>query len=215
MRVSKTKKRKTDVTRAALEAARPKGVARRAPRAAVAGARSPRRTIGAKQLRARGITVSLADMERMVAAAVLEMPKVLLTEDPGHELTEAERKALVEGGLDLSPRKLGPADPLARSAAQYAAILGCSKTVSETAKLLGVTEGRVRQRLNSRPSRLYGLKLDGEWRVPDFIFDGRRLIPGIEEVASRLRPDVHPVGFYRWFTMPDPDLSIEDGDDET
>jgi hypothetical protein len=206
MRASKKKKVRVEGKSAAPRAA--------ARKSAVGAPPHPERSVATTFLRARGITVSLEDMERMVVAAVEDMPKVLLTDDPSKELTEAERNALLEGGLDPTPRGLGPADPLARTAAEYAAILKCSKTVAETAKLLGVSEGRVRKTLNSVPPRLYGLKLKGEWRVPDFIFDGAHLVPGIEEVASRLRPELHPVGFYRWFTMPDPDLSIEEGDEE-
>ena len=164
-------------------------------------------------LHAHGINVSPEVMERMVAAAVDDLPRTLYPTDPSHDLTKAERDALIRGGLDLTPRDLGEDDPLARTAADYAALLRRSKTVAETAKLLGVNESRVRQRLNSKPPTLYGFKLEGEWRVPDFIFVGKRLVSGIGELASKLRPDLHPVGFFRWFTMPDPDLDVAEGEE--
>ncbi|MEZ0228121.1 MAG: hypothetical protein ACAI25_05805 [Planctomycetota bacterium] len=163
-------------------------------------------------LQAHGIAVSPEGMERMVAAAVESLPRTLYPMDPTHDLTEAERGALVRGGFDVTPRNLGFKDPLAGTAADYAALLRTSKTVAETAKILGVNQSRVRQRLNSVPPTLYGFKLDGEWRVPDFLFEGGALVPGAAEIASRLDSEIHPVAFFRWFTTPDPDL-VMDGDD--
>jgi hypothetical protein len=87
-----------------------------------------------------------------------------------------------------------------------------SKTVAETAKILGVNQSRIRQRLNSKPPTLYGFKLDGEWRIPDFLFEGRDLVPGVAQIASSLDPEIHPVAFFRWFTSPDPDLVTDDAD---
>ncbi len=161
-------------------------------------------------LHAHGIAVSPATLERMVVAAVDELPTVLYPTDPRHDLSDPEREALSRGGLDLTPRDFGDQDPLARTVADYAAILRRSKTVAMAAKLLGVNASRVRQRLNAKPPTLYGFKLEGEWRIPDFLFAGRRLIPGISELAAALPPDVHPVSFFRWFTLPDPDLVASD-----
>lgn len=180
------------------------------PKAARAS-RGSRADAKAAFLHAHGIDVSPEVMERMVAAAVADLPRALYPADPSQDLTEAERDALVRGGLDLTPRDMGERDPLARTAADFGALLRRSLTVAETAKVLGVNESRVRQRLSSKPPTLYGFKLDGEWRIPDFLFERRRLVPGIAEVAARLDPEIHPVGFFRWFTLPDPDLVIDKG----
>jgi hypothetical protein len=159
-----------------------------------------------------GITVSPQVLERMVVAAVDALPRTLYASNPDEELTAPERDALLRGGLDPSRRELGATDPLARTAADYAALLRRSRSVREAARMLAVHESRVRQRLNTRPPTLYGFKVGGEWRIPDFIFEGKRLVPGMEVVAGRLDPAIHPVGFFRWFTMPDPDLVLDDED---
>ena len=205
--------RSVKTTRTTKGEALPRTPARKAaaPKEARAGRASERANAPTAFLHAHGISVTPETMERMVAAAVEDLPRTLYPAAPHHDLTEAEQEALVRGGLDLAPRELGERDPLARTVADYAALLRRSRTVAETARLLGVNESRVRQRLGSKPPTLYGWKLEGEWRIPDFLFERRRLIPGVSEVASRLDPAIHPVGFFRWFTMPDPDLAT-DGD---
>ncbi len=81
----------------------------------------------------------------------------------------------------------------------------------EVARLLGVDDSRVRQRLTKRS--LYGIKLPDGWRLPAFQFDPARpgrLVPGIGRVLPRLDPALHPVAVYRWFTLPNVDLVLDD-----
>jgi hypothetical protein len=55
---------------------------------------------------------------------------------------------VLEGGeLDLSPPAEEEANPLARTAAKYAALLATALTTREASELLGTGESRVRQRL--------------------------------------------------------------------
>ena len=146
----------------------------------------------------------------MVATAVATLSRRLYSADPSRDLTVAERDTLVRGGFDLAP---GPSDgrnPLARTIAEYAALLKTSKSVSEVARLLGVNPSRIRQRLNARPPSIYGIKVDGEWRIPGFLLDGRHLVRGIDQIVAKLDPELHPVSFYHWFTTPNPDLEAED-----
>ncbi len=162
-------------------------------------------------LLARGLDISPGDLDRLVFAAVERLPRVLHASDPATDLTPPDREALVRGGFDLEQRR-GEASPVARTIAEYTALLRHSKTVAELAKLLGVNESRIRQRLSSTPPTLYGFKVEGEWRIPAFILDGEELVPGISEVTAAVDPGIHPVAFYRWFTSPESDLTIEDAE---
>src|SRR5882757_4754019 len=84
-----------------------------------------------------------------------------------HSLSATESDALRSVGL--STQRWNPAghtDPLARSIADYMALLETSLTTSQAAKYLKVDPSRVRQRLRERS--LYGIEYDGEKRLPRF-----------------------------------------------
>jgi hypothetical protein len=167
-------------------------------------------------LHAHGIRVTPAQMDELVREAVERLPRGLYRDDPRRELTVAEVAALVEGGFDLTPEPpfLDPAkDPLARTAAELAALLGTSPSTAQAAERLGVDPSRIRQRLTAQPPTLYGIRRGNGWVVPEFQFDGDRLLPGIGEVAAQLDPDLHPAAVVRWFTTPHPDLVAENSDD--
>lgn len=174
---------------------------------------SPPNTGWLATLAARGIRVSPQGFAGMVAEAVAEFPRAQASARTETELTAFELAALRRGGLDPRARDLRGEDPLALTAAGFTALIASSRSVAEVARLLGVNESRVRQRLNSPTPSLYGFKVEAEWRIPSFVFEGQRLIPGIAMVAERLDPGVHPVTFFRWFTQPDADL-VQPGDPE-
>ena len=89
-------------------------------------------------------------------------------------------------------------------------------TLNEAAKVLGVSTGRLRQRLLKRT--LYGMKERSAWRLPRFQFDPNKkgkLVRGIEYVLPHIRPDAHPLAIEKWFSTPHPDLVVAVmGDDE-
>jgi hypothetical protein len=160
----------------------------------------------AAYLHARGLGVTPVRFERLVRHAVETLPATLLRADPAEDLTASEVRALLRGGLNASPVALRGEDPLAVTAAEYAALLKTSRTTAETARLLGVNESRIRQRLSSHPPTLLGFKVEGGWKVPAALFDGRCLVPGVERVVPELPANLHPVAFHRWFVTPSPDL---------
>lgn len=154
-----------------------------------------------------GVEVSPDRFEEMVLEAV-EGLKEVYQADPRRELTPPEVQALQRGGFELEQRELGDTDPLARTAAEYAALLSTSLTVLEAAEALGVDTSRVRQRLAART--LYGIKVRSGWRLPFFQFEpSGGTFPGIEEVLPRLDPALHPVAVHRWLVTPTPDLEVE------
>ncbi len=164
--------------------------------------------ITVEQLQRVGIQMRPDELEAMVLD-VLEHMLPSSTTEPRRDLSPADAAALERGGFNLENRQLST-DPLAQTAAEFAALLVSSLTVAEVAEALGVDVSRVRQRLAARA--LYGIKRRTGWRVPRFQFDGRRLIPGIEEVIPHLDPRLQPVAVWRWFTTPTNDLALDDDD---
>jgi hypothetical protein len=165
-------------------------------------------TISGDVLRRHGIALTPRAFEAVVRAAVERLPVVGSPDESADALTPAERAALEAGGFDLSPRRAGEPDPLAASAAAFAALIASSLTVPQAARRLGVDGSRVRQRLAART--LYGIKLPEGWRLPLFQFDGDRLVAGISAVLPHLDPALHPLAVIHWFTLPDPDLILDD-----
>lgn len=167
-------------------------------------------------LHAHGIRITPGQMDELVREAVERFPRGLYRDDPRRELSPAEAAALEEGGFDLSPEPpfLDPAkDPLARTAAELAALLRMSLATGQAAERLGVDPSRIRQRLTAQPPTLYGIRREGGWVVPEFQFDGSRLLPGIGEVVAQLDPDLHPVAVHRWFHLPHSDLVADAAED--
>jgi len=134
------------------------------------------------------------------------LPRTFYRPDPRPDLTHAEARVLERGGFSLAPADLGTEDPLARTAAEYAALLKASLATAELAARLGLDPSRIRQRLTARPPTLYGIRLKSNWVIPQFQLDAGRLIPSLAEVVPQLDPDLHPVTVLRWFTTPNPDL---------
>lgn len=129
-------------------------------------------------------------------------------EQLGAPLTEDEIAALTRGGLDLSPVRPGEFDSfLERSKQEYQALLDQSESITSAAKRLHVSRSRVRQSLAK--GRLYGIRSQGRWHLPQFQFEGEGLVPGISEVLTFLDRDLHPLSVEGFFNHPTADF----GDD--
>jgi hypothetical protein len=161
-------------------------------------------------LHTHGIRVEPKIFDEMVQEAVKSLPRILDRADPRVDLSAAEAKALVRGGFQLEVVDLGTEDPLARTAAEYAALLKTSLSTADAARRLGVDPSRIRQRLTSQSSTLYGIRLESGWVIPEFQFEGNELLSGISEVVPHLDPELHPVSVFRWFTLPNPDLIADE-----
>lgn len=127
--------------------------------------------------------------------------------DPASQLTPAEAETLGSGGFDLN-RQPSQADPVGQTAAEFTALLANSLDVPGVSRLLGVTEGRVRQMLAHRD--LYGIRTGAAWRIPALQFTDVGLVPGLSPVVRALPEDLHPVAIARWLTTPNPDLELGD-----
>ncbi len=157
-------------------------------------------------MQSHGLDLSPTGFDAMVTEAIGSLQQSLYRPNPKADLTELEAEALERAGFVLEGEELGDRDPLARTIAEYAAILRTGLTTSAMAQRLGVEGSRVRQRLTSQPPSLYGIRLESEWRLPEFQLDGDRLLPGLGEVVANLDRELHPVTVFRWFTGPHPDL---------
>ena len=161
-----------------------------------------------------GVRITEHELDALLLRIVSEMAPTSLPRVPRQELTEADAAALERGGFALEPlENSGADDPVAQTAALYAALLATSLSVTEVARMLDVETSRVRQQLTART--LYGIKDVGAWRLPRFQFnDGLSgLLPGVRRVLPHLSRTLHPVAEYTWFTSPDPDLVIDEDEE--
>lgn len=162
----------------------------------------------AEELERTGLQVSLTEFESVVLDALRLIQTNVVVDHPERELTAAEQDALIRSGASIEELPSGVVSPLVEGAAQYTALLLSSYTVDDVARMLRVDPSRVRQRLAERS--MYGVKLRGGWRIPKFQFDGDRMIPGVEQVIRAIPDAMDLVGLHNWFTLPDPDLDVED-----
>ncbi len=160
--------------------------------------------ITANALHRIGIAQTPEEFTEAVQRVIAMMPVAEWRAASHEELTVAEAEALKRGGFTLARGDYGADDPYVRGKATYVALVAGGFSVADIATLLHVDESRVRQRLAKRT--LYGVKVDGVWRLPTFQFHADRLIPGWERVAPALDPSLNPVTVYQWCTLPDGDL---------
>ena len=153
----------------------------------------------------RGLAPTAPESLNKVLRSVLDAMPTMLYGQTGTELTVSERQVLTDAGVDLDaePRT----DPLAATAALYAAILETSLTTDEASKRLSMRQNRVRQMIARRT--LYSVLLNNRRYIPLFQFEQEGgLIPNITKVNAALPADLHPVDVYDWYTQPDPDLFV-------
>src|ERR1700710_75501 len=94
-------------------------------------------------LDSHGILVAPQVLDSMVREAIARLPQTLYRVDPREDLTEAEAAALESGGFVLEPADFGSEDPLARTTAEYAALLKASLSTNALAERLGVDSSRI------------------------------------------------------------------------
>ena len=155
----------------------------------------------------RGLAPTAPESLNKLLRRVLDAMPTTLYGETDTELTVAERQVLIDAGVDLNaePRE----DPLAATAALFAAIIETSVTTDEAAKRLDMRQNRVRQMIAR--GTLYSVLLDNRRYIPLFQFEKNGgLMPNITKVNAALPGDLHPVDVYDWYTKPDPDLFVGD-----
>jgi hypothetical protein len=124
---------------------------------------------------------------------------------PGRDLSEGEAAALAQGSAGLDVSAATTARQMARGAGAWIELVQTSATVGEVARRLGVQDSRIRQRLGNRT--LYGFKEATAWRLPDFQFCEKQVLPGLDRVLPSVPRDVGPLTLTSWFQTPTPDLA--------
>jgi hypothetical protein len=163
-----------------------------------------------KQLEQLGVRQSPETIEQMLLDAIRRAVTDQPSADPRHDLSSPEVAALERGGINLEALETDTNEPFLRTAAEYTALLATGLTVGQVASMLRVQPSRVRQRLAART--LYGLRGRRGWSLPRFQFGDESLISGLERVLPRISPDVHPVALFHWFTSPNVDLVLGEGE---
>ena len=162
-------------------------------------------------LHAHGLNVEPKGLPRVLRDVIKHLQSLYHPNSGQEGLTAAEIQIYRSGGLDPAPRELGMNDPLLRGVMTYAGLVDTGLTTVESAKMLGVTDARIRQRLKERT--LFAIKNGGSWRLPMFQFAEGRELPGWGEVAQKLPPGISPVTVANWLMLPNVDLAV--GEDET
>lgn len=119
---------------------------------------------------------------------------------------QSMKDVLVRGGFSFDTTGLEEGDPLARTAAEYEALLDTGLSAVEASETLGIRADEVTQRLSDRT--LYGVSADDGWRILEFQLEEGRPLPGLEEVLPLLHEELNPVAVYRWFVSPNVDLTV-------
>jgi hypothetical protein len=129
--------------------------------------------------------------------------------EPGtSSFTDAEMDVFAAAHVDLT----GPAESaggvaLAGRAAAHR-LVAEALTVDEAAVALGVTPGRVRQRL-SAGELLHLRRSDGQAVIPRWQVREGRIVPGLKELFGPA-PQLHPLAVARFMTAAHPDLELDE-----
>lgn len=126
--------------------------------------------------------------------------------DPADYFTDAQRTALSDVGLDLSPRGERERDPRAKTVALQAVLRDTALSVAGAAERVGVDSSRIRHRLAD--GRLAGWKDRGGWRLPAWQFTSGGVLPGLERVLAALPGDQPPLVVAAFMTTPQEDLRL-------
>ncbi|MBA3780157.1 MAG: hypothetical protein H0X16_12840 [Chloroflexi bacterium] len=122
-------------------------------------------------------------------------------------LTELEVRELREIGLNPVTDTEGSREATRSATAKMTAIFADSLTVEDAAERMRLNQSRLRQMLLDRS--LYGIKADGEWRVPAFQFSGERQVRNLGSVLRATPRNLHPVELFNWLVRPNPALRID------
>ena len=145
--------------------------------------------------------VDLAEHE-LADATAAGLEWVLTTADSS-QLPAADAAVLDDAGLVDVPGAY--AESAVATAGAYAAMVGTALTVGEAARLLGISEGRVRHRIAGRDLLVLPA---GRRRLPRWQFTEDSVLPGLPKVLHALPAGEHPLAVLAFMTTPQPELVI-------
>lgn len=159
--------------------------------------------------RLRGVSQRLhmptADAVRLLEQIAMAAPAG--AQEPTSTLTVDQERVLRAAG---SLREAMP--PLEDRTSTMTAVEGAQMiadaiSVKDVARLLKVSEGRVRQRIAART--LLALEAPGGWRLPGFQFTDTGALRGLDRVLPAFPRDVHPLVVATFLRRPHPDLALD------
>ena len=150
----------------------------------------------------------IVDIETLAsaAAAFLRKHPIYTSKPMLNALSEQEEAFLRQGGA----AGLSDYDPSSATrnitviAAEYAQMVSSADTQKQVAQRLGVSTGRVRQRLDS--GSLYAIDGPSGRVCPQWQFVDSGTLPGLERVLPSISEKAHPVAVQRFFLKENPDL---------
>jgi len=139
--------------------------------------------------------------------ASLEESAVDVT-DESAGMPEAERHALHAAGIHLEGSMSDPsgAAQIALGLARYQKFRDEALTAVEAARLLRVSDSRVRQLVSS--GQVVTIPNSDGHLLPAWQFAHGRLVPGLSDLTKAVN-DVHPLTLASFMTLPDVDLEVE------
>ncbi|MCF8609689.1 hypothetical protein L5G28_05855 [Gordonia sp. HY285] len=155
----------------------------------------------------------LHKLEMVTGAATTDVLDALTaTETPApvsaaSQILTAEQEAVLRSAgsfIDEMP----PVEQRAstRTAQRIVDMIATALTADEAAERLGVTSGRIRQRLGAKT--LLGVKVGSAHRLPGFQFTEDGELPGWDRIAPAVPSSVHPVSIARFMHTAHPDLTV-------
>jgi hypothetical protein len=131
-------------------------------------------------------------------------------DDPTSQLTDPEMAALANAGISLVP-VTGVPSAAQRSARRLAAMRSSGLSTRDAGSLLGVTEGRIRQRVST--GELFAVRGRGrELRLPAWQFLHRASLPHLAEVLRSLPRDWPATAVELFLTSPQAQLRVGDSE---
>ncbi len=122
-------------------------------------------------------------------------------------LSYHDEKVLAESGFHEKPGAV--AVMTLQRDVQLQQIISESLTVNEVAERLGLSTARVRQRVAART--LWSFLWGDRRLMPAAQFTAHGVVPHMDEVIARLRPDSHPLEVHKILTVPQPSLTRKNG----
>ena len=171
--------------------------------------------IDTRPLERAGLHLPPGEVEREVSRALADVVPPYGPPDPSLTWPEDEYAAFLRAGVppeDVAPLSPDALPPEVRSAARLASLTATALPVAAVAERLGLDASSVRRRLAAHT--LFGVMVDGAWRLPLFQFtdDGAAVVPGFAALAPLLA-ELHPLDVFNWFTTPHVDLVLGEEDE--
>lgn len=137
--------------------------------------------------------------------AVIAVLEKATTDPQPSDVASAEQTALAAAGIHLTDSTPETASTVLAGAAASQRLYDSALTVEQAAQMLGVTAGRVRQRISA--GVLAVVRRPEGYLLPVWQFYDGKVVPHLNQVLA-VAGDVHPLTLQGFMTEPNPDLEV-------